>query len=304
LESASIVDPSLHQPTQESCRFALGRDVGRSRSKAVYCDAVDYSPKISNSDFYHQIIESALQSADPDNEFALCFQPIVHLCSGRVRGFEALARWKSPQLGSISPDIFIPLAERAGIISKLTFSILKKAFAAATMWPESINLSVNISALEISSSVVMREIIAILSESNVDPQRINFEITETSAILDIDVARLCILELKEYGCGVCLDDFGVGFANLAQLQLLPVTSVKVDRRFTAGVHESRKGFNIIKSILNLSSDMELDCIVEGVECVDELKALMTLGCESAQGFYFSEPLLQADVLAFIEKSKM
>jgi diguanylate cyclase (GGDEF)-like protein len=245
-------------------------------------------------------IEHALLTADLDSEFAVFFQPVVDARTGKATGFEALARWNSPSLGSVPPDQFIAVAERTGIVNRLTRVLLEKALPAAARWPDHIRLSFNLSNHDISTSEGVVRIVGIVLQSGVDPRRIDFEITETSIMRDFEQAKSAIEAIKALGCGVSLDDFGTGFSSLSQLHALPLTKIKIDRSFVTELHERPASYKIVKSLIALSRDMGLGCVIEGVETANELNALVRLGGFEIQGYYYSRPLPESELAEFLD----
>ena len=219
----------------------------------------------------------------------------------KVIAFEALARWNSPSLGNVSPGQFVPVAERAGIINRLTRVLLEKALAATARWPDDIRLSFNLSNHDISSPEGVIRIIGIILKSGVDPSRIDFEITETAIMRDFEQAQLSDHHAcKTFGCGISLDDFGTGYSSLSQLHALPLTKIKIDRSFVTQLHERPASYKIVKSLIALSRDMGLGCVIEGVETSEELAALLHLGGFEIQGYYYSRPLPESEVAAYLD----
>ena len=244
-------------------------------------------------------IEQALGAADLDQEIDVFFQPIVDIQSGRTVAFEALARWTSPVLGKMSPGEFIPVAERIGMIGQLTRVLLGKALSSASHWPKEVGLSFNLSTHDISSSDGVVGIVGIIMASGVDPERLDFEITETAMMYDFTQAKTAIAMLKALGCGIALDDFGTGYSSLSQLHALPLTKIKIDRSFVTDLHKNPASFKIVKSLLALSSDMGLSCVIEGVETEEELAVLRKLGGELVQGYFYSRPMPESEVAGFL-----
>ncbi|MCF3642893.1 EAL domain-containing protein [Rhizobium sp. TRM95111] len=249
-------------------------------------------------------IERALRNADLEGEIDVAYQPIIDIGIGRTVGFEALARWTSPVLGAVSPGIFIPIAERSVLIGELTRVVLEKALAAARDWAPDLRLSVNLSAKDVGSPEGVLRVMSIVSKSGIDPHRIDFEITETAMMHDFQQAARAVEALRNFGCGVSLDDFGTGFSSLTHLHALPLTRIKVDRSFVTGLHERASGYKIVKSLLTLSRDMGLDCVMEGVETERELKELRELDCRHVQGYLLSRPMGRHDIAAFLRNGEL
>jgi diguanylate cyclase (GGDEF)-like protein len=250
------------------------------------------------------VIENLLRTSDFGAEMDLVFQPIVDATSERTRGFEVLARWHSPRLGLVSPADFIPAAERIGLIRQLTQALLVRALAAAKTWPDDISLSFNLSAHDICSPDGVLALIAIIQRSGVSPRRIDFEITETAVTFDYITAQQSIATLKAMGCGISLDDFGTGYSSLSHVHRLPLDKIKVDRSFVADVNDNPVSHKIIKSLTGLCADMEIACVVEGVETRAQLDSLRRLGCDFIQGYYFAKPMPVGAVSDYLAREQV
>ncbi|TWF54756.1 diguanylate cyclase/phosphodiesterase [Neorhizobium alkalisoli] len=246
-------------------------------------------------------IEQALRTADLDAEFSVMFQPQHDLMRARTTGFEALARWNSPILGFVGPQHFIAAAERCGLIEQLTAVLLRKALSAAAGWPEHVRLSVNLSALDLMSSRSIDDICRIVGESGFDPERLTFEITETSIMHDIEKAKTSLDILSGLGCRIALDDFGSGYSSFAYIHRLPLNRIKMDRNFVTRLSEEEKvSRDIIRAIAELCANLGVECLAEGVETESELMAVRLAGVRYIQGYYFGRPQTAADALAHLE----
>jgi len=244
-------------------------------------------------------IEQALQIADFETELTVVFQPIVDIRTETTVGFEALARWNSPTLGEVPPSLFIPVAERAGIISRLTRPLLRRALAAARRWPAGTRLSFNLSAYDLTSPEGLLGVVSAIEKSGFDPKRLDLEITETAFTHDFGLVQTSVGTLRNLGCGISLDDFGTGYSSLSRLHALPLTKIKVDRSFVTNLHEKPASYKIVKSLLALSSDMNVDCIIEGVETMEEMATLRKLDGFLVQGFIYSRPIAEHEIPAFL-----
>ncbi|MGQ3355187.1 MAG: putative bifunctional diguanylate cyclase/phosphodiesterase [Phreatobacter sp.] len=247
----------------------------------------------------HAMIEQALRSADFEAELKVVYQPIIEVRTEAPIGFEALARWNSPVLGAVSPGEFIPVAERAGIVSRLTCDLLQKALAEARTWPGHMRLAFNLSAQDLGSPENLLKIIAIIGQSGFDLRRLDLEITETAFAFDPAQVQKSVGQLRDLGCGISIDDFGTGYSSLSRLHSLPLTKLKIDRSFIARIEQDTVSYNIVKSLVALSRDMKLDCVIEGVETSAELDVLRQLGGALVQGYYYSKPLEAAFLQAYI-----
>jgi diguanylate cyclase (GGDEF)-like protein len=249
------------------------------------------------------VIENLLRTSDFGAEMELVFQPIVDAMSEHTAGFETLARWHSPRLGWVSPADFIPAAERIGLIRPLTQVLLARALATAKTWPDHIRLSFNLSAHDVCAAEGILPLISIIAKSGLPPHRIDFEITETAVTFDFVRAQESIATLKAMGCGISLDDFGTGYSSLSHVHRLPLDKLKIDRSFVADVNENPVSHKIIKSLTGLCDDMEIACVVEGVETRAQLDTLRRLGCDFIQGYYFAKPMPGAAIEDYLAKER-
>ena len=243
-------------------------------------------------------VEQALRRADLAAEFHLLFQPIVDVVAGRVQAYEALARWNSPTLGSVSPVDFIAVAERTGLIHDLSLALLRKALAAMVSWPEHVALSFNLSAHDLAAAEGIATITALIAESGIAPERIVFEVTETGLMRDLVDAGRSLGALRALGVGIALDDFGTGYSSLGYVHRLPISELKIDRSFVTDICSDAASRNIIHSILDLARNLRLLCVVEGVETEAQMLHLRAAGCRYMQGYLFQKPMPAAAIAAF------
>lgn len=248
-------------------------------------------------------IEQALRLADFDRELSVYFQPIVRLDDCQPIAFEALARWHSAVKGTVAPMEFIPAAERMGIINQLSVILLKKALQAAATWPPEIRLSFNLSANDINTREGMEQIVEVITRSGICAARLDLEITETAVLQDLQKSRQLVSTLRQLGCGITLDDFGTGYASLSHLHALPLTRIKIDKSFVADIDHNAVSRNIVKSLLALTHDMQLACVVEGVETPAHLESLCELGALYGQGYLFSVPLAADQAYAWLQAQR-
>jgi len=234
-------------------------------------------------------IEQALRKAIAGEEIEAHFQPIVDIRTGAVQGFECLARWTDPELGPISPGVFIPLAEQAGFIDSLTKILFLKAIAIAKTWPEDMFLSFNLSSVQLMDPTTGLTVMAMLSKMDFDPRRIEIEITETAIMSDPETAERIINEMRAIGIRISLDDFGTGQSSLGRLRDFSFDKVKIDRSFVAALGEDTQSEHIVTAILNMCHALELGVIAEGIETAEQAKTLAELGCTDGQGFFFGRP---------------
>ncbi|MBI5261409.1 MAG: EAL domain-containing protein [Bradyrhizobium sp.] len=282
----------------ECADYALYHAKRRMRGRTVI-----FSAELDAEIRSRGIIEHLLRAADFDTEMELVYQPIIDAIREHTTGFEVLARWNSPRLGLVSPNDFIPAAERIGLIRSLTRALLVKALAAARNWPDHLRISFNLSAHDICSPEGILPLIATIEASGVAPHRIDFEITETAVTFDFARAEQSISMLKAMGCGISLDDFGTGYSSLSHIHRLPLDKIKVDRSFVADINDNAVSHNIIKSLTGLCADMEITCVAEGVETKAQLDSLKRLGCGLIQGYYFAKPMRADAVSGYLARER-
>lgn len=227
------------------------------------------------------------------------YQAIVLLSDASVAGFEALVRWRHPALGLISPDEFIPLAEKTGLIHRVGEFVLQRAVAdwgalRPLCKPSDGGvpfMSVNLSAPELCSPGVVQRVQACLAAHDMPPQELHIELTETIIISSVELVSHVVQGLRAMGIGVALDDFGTGYAGLDYLQTLPFSCLKIDRSFVQRLHSGERSVQIVSSALALSDMLGLSTIAEGIEDAATAEVLRQLGCTYAQGFFFARPQL-------------
>ncbi|WP_234906125.1 putative bifunctional diguanylate cyclase/phosphodiesterase [Affinirhizobium pseudoryzae] len=246
-------------------------------------------------------IQHWLKQDNLASELSVVYQPIVNIRTGCVSGFEALARWRNPVLGSVPPAQFFAIAERAGMVGLLTRPLLKKALSFASSWPPTLRLSFNLSAHDLNSQAGLLSLVAIIQSSTFPPHRIDFEITETAFAHDFQQVRRSVQMLRQLGCGISLDDFGTGYSSLTRLHALPLTKIKIDRSFVTDLHRRPASYKIVKSVLTLARDMGLESVVEGVETAEELAAVSDLDATFVQGYLYAPPLREDEVADFVER---
>jgi diguanylate cyclase (GGDEF)-like protein len=244
-------------------------------------------------------IEQALRNADLENELWLAFQPIVDTKSGQTTAFEALARWNSRELGPVAPNVFIPIAEHAQIINRITQILFAKALDAARLWPERLRVGFNLSAHDLVSPATMANVRSMVAQSGIAPERIVFEITEGALLQDFDEAAGTIAALHALGARIALDDFGTGFSSLGYVNRLKLDKLKIDRSFVLDIESSDTAPKIIRSIIDLCRNLGLDCVIEGVETETQLAILLGLGAQYIQGYLFGKPMPAHQIAAFL-----
>jgi EAL domain-containing protein (putative c-di-GMP-specific phosphodiesterase class I) len=243
-------------------------------------------------------LELDLRGALERNELRLAYQPVVSLDTGRIAGFEALARWQHPERGAIAPETFIGLAEETGLIVELGKWALAEACRQARTWRndrgEPLSVNVNISPKQLKNQPVagnrlQAHLARALTESRLEPTLLNLEVTE-NVFLDSAETEAELQHVRALGVGIQLDDFGTGYSSLGYLQRLPIDTIKIDRSFVSGRGNGIANPQIVDAILALAFKMGKRVTAEGVETADQLAQLRAMHCTSAQGYFLSRPV--------------
>ncbi len=244
-------------------------------------------------------LETTLRRALQNQEFILHYQPKVSVDSLEITGVEALVRWHHPQLGLISPAEFIPLAEDTGLIIPIGQWVLKEACLQNKRWQNQgfarIRMAVNISARQLHDQALADTVIKALRETNLEPEYLELELTESSIMQNAELAANVLSRLKSMGIYCSIDDFGTGFSSLASLKRLPINALKIDKSFVSEAPSEPDDAALVLAIITLAHNLRLKVIAEGVETEEQLRLLHLLRCDEIQGGLFSKPL-PADAL--------
>jgi predicted signal transduction protein with EAL and GGDEF domain len=242
-------------------------------------------------------LETDLRRAIENRELGVHYQPIIALASGRTVGFEALVRWDHRVRGMVPPAHFIPLAEETGLIVPLGQWVLHEACRQMSEWRvrhrglPPMAVSVNLSSKQIAKADLVVEILRVLADTALDARSLKLEITESLIMADPEAAIDVLAQLKALHVQSAIDDFGTGYSSLSYLHRFPVETLKVDRSFVGAMRSEQTGEGeIVRAIVSLAHNLGLDVIAEGVETAHQVQRLKALGCEHAQGFFFSQPL--------------
>jgi diguanylate cyclase (GGDEF)-like protein len=261
-----------------------------------------FSPDMEELHRRRTRIEKALRLAESRSRIDLRYQPILDLASGRLRAFEALARWEDDELGIVSPGEFIPIAEQISVITDLSDSLLAKAALEAGNWPEMIRLSFNLSAVQLCTVGSANRILSILAASGMSPSRLQIEVTETALLVDFTVARDNLQALRAAGARIVLDDFGAGHASISYLREMRFDGIKLDGALVAQDSDNLRSRRLLKGVLELCASLGLPCVAEHIETDAQLALLRELKCRDGQGFLLSPPLEAAEASAMAESS--
>lgn len=234
-------------------------------------------------------LESGIRRGVVAGEFVPFYQKQVDLETGELSGFEMLARWKSPTMGTVSPDIFIPIAEDIGLIAPISEALIHQALRDAHNWDPRLTLSVNISPLQLRDPWFAQKLLKMLVEANFPPNRLEIEVTESCLHENIGLVRSMMTSLQNQGVQVSLDDFGTGYSSLSQLRSLPFNRIKIDRSFVATVNDSAESATIIQSIIALGQGLGLPITAEGIETEEVLARIRELGKFKGQGYLYGYP---------------
>ena len=248
-----------------------------------------FEPRMESELRFRNALESGLRNGIPNGEFVPYYEQQIDIQTGALVGFEMLARWKSPEFGVVSPELFIPLAERLGVIGELSEGLIRQALQDAKGWDESLTLSVNISPVQLRDPWLAQKLLLLLQESGFPPHRFEIEITESCLHENIAVVRSIIASLKNQGVKVSLDDFGTGYSSLAQLRALNFDRLKIDRSFVAELAEAGANSELVAAIVSLGRGLGLPIVVEGIENDEALEVLRQLGELKGQGYHYGRP---------------
>jgi len=262
---------------------------GRSRSE-LFDGAMDLAART------RQQLEHDLRHAIQRNELRLFYQPEVEIETGRLVGMEALVRWEHPTRGLIPPSEFLSVAEETGLIVPIGRWVMLEACRQAREWQKqfasdvSLMVSVNLSGKHLQQSSLIDEVQDVLKVTGLQPQHLIIEITETVAMAGAETTIEILTKLKSLGVLLAIDDFGTGFSSLAYLKRFPVDLLKIDKSFVDGVANNLHDTAIVEAIIALGHALDLRVIAEGVERVEQLQQLRSLGSELGQGYFFGQPL--------------
>jgi diguanylate cyclase (GGDEF)-like protein len=234
-----------------------------------------------------QQTELDLRGAIEQGQLHLEYQPIIDLRRNVISGFEALARWQHPTKGSISPAVFIPLAEDGGFILPLGEWALREACRQAAQWPDDLKVSVNLSPVQFSIPNLVETILSIRNETGLEARRLVLEITEGMFISDTKKTLAILHRLKALGMGIAMDDFGTGYSSLSSLRSFPFDKIKIDRAFVSDLGENSENSVIVQAVIIIARALGMTTVAEGVETAGQQRLLMALGCDEVQGFLYS-----------------
>jgi diguanylate cyclase (GGDEF)-like protein len=263
-----------------------------------------FEPDMNTSARERQSIEAGLHVALDKREFELLYQPKMDLKTGAVVGAEALIRWRRPDRGLVEPAEFVPIAEECGLIRPIGRWVVHEACRQAQAWQDvglrPIPVSVNISAVEFRSKDLLKSIVDALKETRLDPSYLEIELTESALMAHVEATNSVLRALKALGVQLAIDDFGTGWSSLSYLRHFPIDTLKVDKSFVQEITSDSNAASIVSAVIGMAKSLEHRVIAEGVETRDQLSFLKAEGCDEAQGYYFSRPLVPQQFARVLE----
>ncbi len=247
-------------------------------------------------------IQLSLHEAIQNEEFYLVYQPKICLNENKVIGIEALLRWRHPDKGIISPEKFIPIAENIGIINEITKWVIENTIRQLTIWQKkgiTVNAAINFSSKDMKNSDLVRFATEFVKENDIEPQRIELEITERGIIKNLDFVSGLLNEARKFGFTISMDDFGTGYNSLRNLIQLPIDYLKIDKFFIDQISEANSP-DELKNIIHMAHKLGIQVIAEGVESHAQLQWLKQNNCDYIQGYYFSKPLPADELEAYLK----
>lgn len=307
--SASIgvaIDPNRSSTGEVLLRSAdVAMYLAKERGKGRY---EIFQAEVHSSAFERLELKAALSSAIQSGALALHYQPIIELSTGRIVGCEALVRWEHPERGMLPPSMFVPLAEESGLIVPLGRWVLAEACAQLRRWADNeplaagLKVSVNMSVRQLDTPTIVEEIGQILHQSGLEPDQLTLEITESLVMDDTVEIRERLVALRESGITLAVDDFGTGYSSLGYIQRFPVDIIKIDRSFVDRLDDpGGAGGGVVRTIIDLSHDLETTTVAEGIETAEQLAALVDLSCDFGQGYFFARPVPAEDFLGLVRQ---
>jgi EAL domain-containing protein (putative c-di-GMP-specific phosphodiesterase class I) len=263
-------------------------EVALSRARNTQADCCFFDPKMDAHIRSRALLEKDLRDAIGSYDIRPHYQPIVDLKTRRIIGFESLARWHHPMNGLIAPDTFIPVAEELGLIEVLSAQLFSDSCRDAVNWPENVSLSFNFSPTQLSNKNFAQDVLTILKDAGLPPDRLEAEITESAIVADFEATRHAIQTLRNAGVRIVIDDFGTGYSGLSQLYELRFDKLKVDKRFIQAIGKSSESDIFMRAIFGLCKGLDLCVTAEGIENVAQADAAFAYGAHQGQGFLFSK----------------
>ncbi|HEX6177277.1 MAG TPA: GGDEF domain-containing phosphodiesterase, partial [Thermoanaerobaculia bacterium] len=293
------LDPETLVRNSDSAMYRA-KDQGRDRYQL-------YASEMNAQAIERLALEATLRKAVSERQLVLHYQPVLEAATGTIVGVEALIRWKHPKKGLLPPSEFISLAEVSGLIVPIGEWVVRTACKQLRSWEKRLEkpliMAVNLSARQFQHPEIVESIREAIAESGVDPASIEIEITESSAMQNVDHAVFTLRELKAIGVQIAMDDFGTGYSSLNYLKRFPIDLLKLDQTFVREVMTDERDAAIVGAVIVMAHRLGLKVIAEGVETEEQLAYLRREGCDFIQGYLYSRPLPAAQFEEFLEAHK-
>ena len=306
-------DVSVLHSAEKLCR-AHGLEVIASHSKPLPLDTLlqlfeQHIPNASRQMQHDALLAEDkftvfdLQQAIRNDQLVLHYQPQIELATDMLSGIEVLVRWQHPELGLIYPDRFIPMAEENGLMGELTHWVIDRTVKQEQLWQDegfTTTVSVNISALDITSLTLPEQLTELLEDNKLAPTRLALEITESALMGELVTSLDILTRLRLKGIRLSIDDFGTGYSSLSQLHRVPFTELKIDRSFVSNMSEDNEAKAIVKTCIMLGHELDMRVVAEGVENKADFMLLTHMGCDLAQGYYIARPMPDSDLMQWLK----
>lgn len=309
--SANVGFARMDEPQMDSERglmdamTALGQAKVGGRGRVVRFEATLRGRAIEQME-----LENDLRTALDRGEFMVYYQPKIELSSGRIRGFEALLRWKHPSKGMVPPDVFIPIAEQGGMMIPLGHWVLRMACQTAKRWRdqfpdlEDLVVSVNVSAYQVKDGNMVERVEEVLAETGLEAKALHLEVTESAFLADTMETIRVFDQLKALGVELNLDDFGTGYSSLQYLSDMKFDTLKIDKSFLKNLLVDEQASELVRSMLGMAKSLDMEVVAEGVETQGQLDHLRDMGCKYGQGYLFSRPVPEEQVLEILRRESV
>lgn len=278
----------------------LAKDSGRDNTQF-------YNASLTEITMRRMALEHDLRLAVEREQFSLVYQPVFNVAKGRICGVEALIRWNRPQHGWVPPLDFIPVAEQVGLIVPIGQWVLRTACHEAAGWLRDgldLRVAVNLSPLQFKDANLVQSVLTVLAQTGLPAHMLELEVTESTAMEDTAATMATLRSFKDSGVNIALDDFGTGYSSLSYLTRMPLSKLKIDQSFVAGLPDNRENLVIVRAILAMADNLNLSITAEGVETLEQANLLGNMGCDLLQGYYFSRPVVAAAVPALLKNYKV
>ena len=290
LERANVIREKISQPYQIYDYLYKCADLALYEAKKEGSGHVQiFRPGMLQRLQENKSFEDDLLQALSHDEFKVYYQPIADTITREIYGYEALVRWFHPVRGAVPPTVFIPVAEKIGLINALGEWVLKTACAEAASWATPLKVSVNVSPIQLMNTSLTDTIISVLQQTGLDPRRLDLEITESDVFNENTRSLEILSQLREQGIQISIDDFGTGYSSLSRLSYFPFDKIKIDRSFVINIPEQKDDLDIVRLIISMGKSLHMRIVAEGVETEEQLASLQALGCDLVQGYLIGKP---------------